>query len=269
VKTTDRNPKCGTLSTNDIPLPFAYPDSIMPTTPSPTPSSKDFYLTVKPQVPQWRLQMTEIFQLAFHDQCVFRWFHKTMLPKPTTAADLDRERTNWWKRILALYAANPHITQVFAISKDKVIGVAQWQVPGQARAESFLQWFYRQFLILSLRVHVKFFAPEWLNIDHWEMRGHGRRGKDTWEDALGDDYHQYHILDILWVTPEWQRRGIGVALIRWGLERAEGMGMGAVLATDLGEMTDYYAKFGFVVFKQWRYGDEDGFVQRNLMRWKP
>ena|SRR5579862_852612 len=242
----------------------------MSSPPFPAASAKDFYLTLQPDIPQWRLQMTQTFQLAFHDQCVFRWFHRTMPPKPRGAPDLDIERTRWWQRILCLYSANPQITQVFAISGDKVIGVAQWQVPpGEARFESPFERFYRQFLILSLRLHVRFFAPKWLNIKHWEMRGHGRQGKDTWEAALGEDYHECHILDILWVTPEWQRRGVGAELIRWGLKRAGDMEMGAVLATDLGEMTDYYAKFGFVVFKQWRYGDEDGFVERNLMRWKP
>ena len=93
------------------------------------------------------------------------------------------------------------------------------------------------------------------------MRGVNREGKDPWEEALGENFHKVHILDIVWVTPEWQRRGVGTSLIKWGLE------MGVVLATDIGIMTDYYAKFGFKAFKTWRYGDEDGSVERNLMMW--
>lgn len=170
-------------------------------------------------------------------------------------------------RILTLYSVNPRVTQVFAVRGDEIIGVAQWSVPPHlARPESIFERIYRQFLQLCHNFQTKFFPPKWLNIKHWEMRGHNRKGKDPWEDALGEeDFHKVHILDIVWVTPKWQGRGVGSELIKWGLERAEGMGMGVVLATDVGAMTEYYAKFGFQVFKMWKYGDEDGSVERNLM----
>jgi len=231
-----------------------------------------FFLTLTPTVPYWRLQMTQIFQLAFHNQLVFRWFHRTIPPgTPSSPADLSPDRTRWWLRVLTLYSLNPRVTQLLAIKGTRVIGCAQWLVPPHlARRQSLFERVYCLVLQLWHDLQTRLFPPRWLNIKHWEMRGHTRNSqKDPWQDVLGDEeFHRVHILDIVWVAPEEQGRGVGTALIQWGLERARRMQMGVVLATDIGGMTEYYAKFGFRTFDMWRYGDEDGSVERNLMIWK-
>lgn len=57
------------------------------------------------------------------------------------------------------------------------------------------------------------------------------------------------------VAPDWQRRGVGSALIRWSLEECRGLGHGMVIV--LGE-PEYYSRFGFVAAA--RFGIECPFA---------
>lgn len=62
--------------------------------------------------------------------------------------------------------------------------------------------------------------------------------------AISDGTPRWYGLGPVSVTPEFQRQGIGAALIREGLARLEAMGEGGCVV--LGE-PDYYARFGFAV----------------------
>ena len=61
-----------------------------------------------------------------------------------------------------------------------------------------------------------------------------------------DDYSALALAPVA-VEPEFQRQGIGAALIRWGLDECRRLGYGIVIV--LGEPT-YYGRFGFTSASQ-------------------
>jgi GNAT superfamily N-acetyltransferase len=73
----------------------------------------------------------------------------------------------------------------------------------------------------------------------WVMgRFMGRRGERVQGPAA--------LLDMCFVHPEWQGRGVGKLLVKWGTEKADELGLkGFVEASPLGR--PLYEKFGFVV----------------------
>jgi ribosomal protein S18 acetylase RimI-like enzyme len=76
----------------------------------------------------------------------------------------------------------------------------------------------------------------------------GRRYAVLWdwiESMIPDD--DLWFLDHLAVDPASQGRGIGSALTRFGLERADGEGRGSFLETGIERNVAYYERFGFRV----------------------
>lgn len=76
----------------------------------------------------------------------------------------------------------------------------------------------------------------------------GRRYGVLWdwiEDQLPDEPHWF--LDALGVEPLRQSRGIGTALVRWGLERAAADDVPVTLETGRLDAIRYYERFGFRV----------------------
>jgi ribosomal protein S18 acetylase RimI-like enzyme len=61
------------------------------------------------------------------------------------------------------------------------------------------------------------------------------------------DYQSSWFLSGLGVDPDAQRRGIGTALVRWGLERAAESRRPAVLLTSNAENIPFYERLGLVV----------------------
>lgn len=62
------------------------------------------------------------------------------------------------------------------------------------------------------------------------------------------------VLEACWVIPAYRRRGVGTLLLRWGLERADELGLETFLeSTEIGR--PLYARNGFSVL--------------NEIRWKP
>jgi ribosomal protein S18 acetylase RimI-like enzyme len=64
--------------------------------------------------------------------------------------------------------------------------------------------------------------------------------------VLGDAWY----LDAIGVDPPQQGRGVGSALIRFGLERAAAQGKRAFLETAVERNVPYYERFGFEVFEE-------------------
>ncbi|MGZ8580830.1 MAG: GNAT family N-acetyltransferase [Actinomycetota bacterium] len=79
----------------------------------------------------------------------------------------------------------------------------------------------------------------------------GRRYGVLWdwiEAQLPDEPHWF--LDALGVEPGRQSRGIGTALVRWGLDRAAADGVPVTLETGRLETVRYYDRFGFRVVRE-------------------
>jgi len=93
-----------------------------------------------------------------------------------------------------------------------------------------------------------------------EIVGHAAFSPVTIAGAAGD----WHGLGPVSVTPDHQRRGIGQAMIREGLQRLADMNAtGCVVLGDPG----YYARFGFESDAGLRYGDvPPGYFQRLIFK---
>ena len=68
-------------------------------------------------------------------------------------------------------------------------------------------------------------------------------------DWIEAQFHEepHWLLDALGVDPSRRSRGIGSALVRWGLERAASDGVPATLETGRPENVGYYERLGFRV----------------------
>jgi ribosomal protein S18 acetylase RimI-like enzyme len=78
----------------------------------------------------------------------------------------------------------------------------------------------------------------------------GRRYEELWEwvEARVPDDVMY--LDVIGVDPDQQGRGVGSALMRFGLERAGALGVDAFLETAVEANVPYYERFGFHVVEE-------------------
>jgi ribosomal protein S18 acetylase RimI-like enzyme len=75
-----------------------------------------------------------------------------------------------------------------------------------------------------------------------------------WIEEVVPDVPQWY-LDLIAVAPEHRGRGVGAALIRWGVERARTDGVPAVLETARPQNVALYEHFGFRVIQE---GDAPG-----------
>ena len=75
-----------------------------------------------------------------------------------------------------------------------------------------------------------------------------------WIEEMVPDVPQWY-LDLIAVIPERRSEGIGSALIRWGLDRAEADGVPAVLETARPANVAMYEHFGFRIVRE---GDVPG-----------
>lgn len=66
----------------------------------------------------------------------------------------------------------------------------------------------------------------------------------------------------LGIQPEYQRQGIGAALIKHSVEEAKKLGYGAILFFDIPE---YYPRFGLVQAKEFGVTDNKGYNTPALM----
>ncbi|MDR1891503.1 MAG: N-acetyltransferase [Oscillospiraceae bacterium] len=67
------------------------------------------------------------------------------------------------------------------------------------------------------------------------------------------------------VSPQYQRQGIGAALVRHSLKKAQELGYGAVLITGI---TDYYPKLGFKRAREFGLTLEDGTAEDYFMAYE-
>lgn len=80
------------------------------------------------------------------------------------------------------------------------------------------------------------------------------------------DLEEHWLMKRLTVDPKWQRRGIGMMLLQWGLDRAQEEGIPVGLeSTAMGSAL--YIKAGFVEIE--RYGMKEVGIDFPILLWRP
>jgi ribosomal protein S18 acetylase RimI-like enzyme len=157
---------------------------------------------------------------------------------------------------------------VCAIIDGKVAGVGAWTMPRKLwRSESLGEAIYRK------GVQYKDALEDWLFPSFWY--DHGRREQfqkaqeDCMEKFLGAGaIDEMWYLKVLAVHPGYQRKGVGAALLDWGLKHARARGEKAYLeATPFGK--GLYLKKGFTTVGELHVGEEGDEVRLPCMLWDP
>lgn len=161
---------------------------------------------------------------------------------PETVHLLPSERAR--RRVLPRYLTSDALDAVgfgtlfAAVDADEVVGAAAWVPPGgypiglarQSRAiwdlVPTLPWTWRQ-------------AQEAARGQRGNRSRHEGRPPHYWLRAVG-------------VDPAHQHRGVGRALLRAGLDRADEEGVGSFLFTATTENAGWYEHFGFRTEEQYR-----------------
>ncbi len=165
--------------------------------------------------------LAAVLARAFLDDPIIRW------PLPDDADDVeDRVRSMFtWA-----YVDLADLGMVWETAGGD--GVAVWVPPGGAEQ------------LIESDQHVREQLATLTDDD-------GRRYGVLWdwiEAQLPDEPHWF--LDALGVEPGRQSRGIGTALVRWGLDRAAADGVPVTLETGRLETVRYYDRFGFRVVRE-------------------
>ncbi|MEZ0067020.1 GNAT superfamily N-acetyltransferase [Streptacidiphilus sp. MAP12-20] len=178
-------------------------------------------ITVRQAVEADRVELAAVLARAFYEDPQFRW----ALPD-------QRSRLRRIERIfntILRYEALRHGTIQLAERAGTIVGGAVWLPPDHWRDP-----LYRQVLT----------APGFL-------RGYGRRIRygDMFQRASWKVHpHEPHwYLYIIGVEPDQQGHGIGAALLRAGLERADADGLPAYLESSDIANVPLYEHFGFEV----------------------
>jgi len=141
-------------------------------------------------------------------------------------------------------ATNPHTHFLKVVDSSlggQIIGIAQWDIyPNRLSDREFEQ-------MCTMEE-----APDETPKEAWdEFFGYLGRSRRRW---LADRAPRA-CLFLLVVLPEYHRKGAGTMLLRWGLERADELGLEAYLeASMMGR--PLYEKFGFQVVDTMRYDME-------------
>jgi len=228
---------------------------------------KTLTLHVSPSPPSYFEPIAVIICLAFSGQNLIRCWSASpadaVINGPEDISDRRLERTI---RVNAHRELSPDIAVVTAVLDREVVGVAVWNTPERLwRKETVAERAYRTFVSLSDQLDDWMRPPTWLKMD-WKAK-YFKLITDSKQRHLGSNYRRdTWYLDILAVHPKMQRKGIGTALLDWGLEQAGANGERVYLeATEVG-LSLYLAKgfeeVGEVVM-------ENGDLRLQCMVWPP
>lgn len=158
---------------------------------------------------------------AFADDPVMRW----LFPDDDDYHDLNR-------RLVQHLAKRWHATDSLWCTDDNV-AMAGWVPPGRPEVD----------------------VGEWPQIDHpeWRIERFGLLGAAMAEHTPPEP-HWY--LNMLATHPDWQRLGLGAALMKATFERADHEGVPCYLETESDENVAYYRHHGFDVRSEWQVGTD-------------
>jgi GNAT superfamily N-acetyltransferase len=201
--------------------------------------------------------MARALSLAFWDDVLFGHLihpHREQYPHDSDLYWLRRIQVNWWDWSHVFLVT----TDVDEKTRSEVVtGVAHWSRMGKTGATS--GWLDPTNVALPIAKACTALASWW-----WPNRAADPAQEDIIERSYSFLDHvwtgsraQSWYLEALGVHPDYQNRGLGRALVKWGLDQAEREGVSAsVIAADGKE--SFYQRCGFDVGPIGRSGEGQG-----------
>jgi ribosomal protein S18 acetylase RimI-like enzyme len=213
-------------------------------------------------------QTAIIHCLAFSNSGITSFWSPTpALAKTDTVEEIPPLRLQKTIREHRHRELDPKSVVVCAIIDGEIAGVASWYVPAPLhRSESLAETIYRK------GIEYKDALEDWMFPAYWvipERRAaFGQAQQAAMDKYLGKGkIDETWYLKILGVHPKYQRRGVGAALIDWGLQHARQRGEKVYLeASQTGKAL--YLKKGFKVVGEFELG-EPGELIIPCMLWDP
>ncbi|PWY94580.1 acyl-CoA N-acyltransferase [Aspergillus sclerotioniger CBS 115572] len=208
-----------------------------PSPPKPTPASRHHDLHLLPASPSDSPAIADVFLHSFSDP-----FNRRMFP-------LTEDVRRWWvdqfrRDIEQSCAANPSSAFLKVTAADGAIAAfAKWRFPVPPTPED---------------KHKTAWPPS-SDADLCEQFFQGMDSERT--RIMGEK--EYFYLDLLGTRPEFNGKGIGSRLLRWGLERADAAGVDTFLSsTPQGRRL--YERYGFRMVHE--YEVVPGYIQASMVR---
>lgn len=224
-------------------------------------------LFVTPFEPFFYPQIAEIHCLACSVTRLTRWKSSTPANSATRVEQIPPPMLKKTLRDYLHQALDPRIILVAAVAAGQVVGIAKWSVPAcLSRSETIFESTYRK------AVEFKDYFEDWVSPPRW-MSGNCVKQYSKAQKACAESFLGSGKLDKVWylkslaVHPSFQRKGIGSALMDWGLRKAGSRGEMVYLeASDKGK--ELYLRNGFVSLGELVVGSE-AFAVETCMSWTP
>jgi GNAT superfamily N-acetyltransferase len=226
-------------------------------------------LHVSPSPSAFFRQTAIIHCTAFSNTELSRWWSATPEDANTdTLEQIPPLRLYKLTRDYKHRELKPEIIVVCALVDGRVVGCATWRLPKRLwRSESLAEIIYRKV------IESKDAFEDWLFPSQWHI-SERREEFETAQDVSINKFLGPGTIDDTWylkilaVHPEFQGRGIGTALLDWGLNHARERGEKVYLeATPSGEKL--YLKKGFQKVGDLTVGREGEQILMPCMLWGP
>ena len=163
---------------------------------------------------------------AFHEDPLFTHLH----PDPSTRQrEFSIEHRAYMKRIYL-----PVGLAEGAVVNDELVGMALWLPPDARKSLTLREWLCLPAILRSVGLRrTRFMLREYSGFD------------EVWPTD-----RSFHYLGLIAVSPDAQGMGVGSALLRAGVERAEKDGVGVYLETGTQPNLAFYQKHGFDILRE-------------------
>ncbi len=165
---------------------------------------------------------------AFYDDPHFRWFVRD-----------DTKRMRALERGFSTFISRIWLRPNEGYTHEQLIGAALWMPPNTWHTSPLAQLLVLPAIVRNLRAD----TPRLLKALTFIEKKHPR-----------EPQHWY--LPIVGVTPAWQGRGYGAALLRAVLDRCDADRVPAYLEASSARSRDLYERSGFEAIEECRYADD-------------
>ena len=163
---------------------------------------------------------------------------------------------------------DPKAVMVVALIDGEIVGLAIWLVPTPLqRSESLAEAIYRKSIEYKDALEDWMWPSYWIIPEKWAAFTQAQ--KQAADNHLGKGkIDEMWYLNILAVRPGYQRRGVGAALLDWGLKHARQRGEKVYLEASPTGM-GLYLKKGFRVVGELELQDPGNRFVAPCMLWDP
>jgi len=168
--------------------------------------------------------ITVVSTLAFSGDPIDRWRGANVDKPYTIESDIPHMQLERDARHTSNQGLQPGVVCVTALLDGQVAGVAVWDVPRRhRRTETLSQLAYRKYVEYQESLADWWSPPPSLYVKRQEIIRTLRLGYAERHLGKGQLQKTWY-LKTLAVLPSLQRKGVGTALVQWGLERAKETG---------------------------------------------